>query len=333
MTTIPNPVLKIVLCDDEADGLVLMRELVKATLRWIKVSLDSVSIETTDDPTRAEELASSGTADLLITDLMWPIDRKTEWRQGLTIAETARSASDRTVVVVVTSKTDQQETFRADARQRGASLALTWDEAFGSGKVSSAKDIARGLAPSVASAVPQIVKTERATIGLVGLDTVAFSETDDSIQDKVVRSFLSYMSDAWDEVAQAQVRPVFVFTGDGLFLGLVGDAGPRLAFDVAVNAWRQFTSLARYKTRMAVHSGPVNLATLSTGHQQMLGHSVNWLFRAVNAAPDDGLVVTEEYRASVLQGGREAVPGLEFRRRETVAKHDRKLVVYDVLTV
>lgn len=324
--------LSIAICDDDPAALVLMRELVRVTLRFLEVELDSCKVETAESPIKAEELASSGSFDLLITDLMWPIAGPTEWRQGLTIAETAKAANARTVVVVVTSKTDQEQDFRDASRQRGADMALTWNEAFGPGKISVAKDLAKRLAPSTASSVPQVVSIERATIGLVGLDTVAFSEEDDAVQEAVVKSFLGYMSDAWTRVARdrMRVRPIFVFTGDGVFLGLVGDAGPRLALDVGVTAWQQFTKLARYKTRIAIHSGPVNIATLSSGVQQLLGHSVNWLFRAVNAAPDDGLVVTDEYLTSVLQGGREMPPGLGFQRREAEAKHARALIVYDV---
>lgn len=323
--------LSIAICDDDPAALVLMEELVKTTLRFLDVERDSVELLIAKDHLTAEELASSGSLDLLITDLMWPIAGPTEWRQGLTIAEVAKTASSaRTVVVVVTSKTNEEQDFRDAARQRGADLALTWNEAFGSGKITVAKDLAKRLAPSTASSVPQVLTIERATIGLVGLDCVAYSESDDFVQEEIVKSFLGYMSAAWSRVPSQQVRPIFVFTGDGVFLGLVGDAGPRLAIDVGVTAWRQFTRLARYRTRIAVHSGPVNIATLSTGNQQMLGHSVNWLFRAINAAPDDGLVVTDEYFESVLQGGREKPAGLHFQRREAEAKHDRLLVVHDV---
>lgn len=322
--------LSIAICDDDGPALALMEELVNTILRLLNIEKDDVELTPTQDRGEAEILASSGKLDLLITDLMWPGVGETEWRQGLNIVEFSRLASPRTVIVLVTAKTAAEKDFRHAAQQRGADWALTWDEAFGSGRGTYARQIAQKLSPNITSAVPEIVGVDRTTIGLVGLDTVAFSETDDNHQHDIVKSFLGHVSDAWSQSAVRHVRPVFVFTGDGLFLGLVGDEGPRMAFDVGTAAWRHLTRLARYQTRMAIHSGPVNVATLSTGGQQLLGHSVNWLFRAVNAAPDDGLVVTDEYYASVLQGGREPTPGFSLGRREAEAKHGRPLVVHDV---
>lgn len=322
--------LSIAICDDDGPALALMEELVNTILRLLEIERDDVELTPTQDHREAENLASSGKLDLLITDLMWPGVGETEWRQGLNIVEFARSANPRTVIVLVTAKTAAEKDFRHAAQQRGADWALTWDEAFGSGRGTYARQIAQHLSPNITSAVPKIVGVDQATIGLVGLDTVAFSETDDDFQQDIVKSFLGHVSDAWSQFAVRRVRPIFVFTGDGLYLGLVGDEGPRLAFDVGSAAWRQITRLARYRTRMAIHSGPVNVAALSTGGQQLLGHSVNWLFRAVNAAPDDGLVVTDQYYATVLQEGRAPTPGFKFERRQTEAKHGRELVLHDV---
>jgi CheY-like chemotaxis protein len=325
-----GPQLTIGLFDDSEDGLVLMEDLLNATLRFLRIDGSDVNVLRVADHREAERIAATGDCHLVLTDLMWPVAGDREWPEGLNIAEVAKTANPRSVVVVITSKANQEGDFRDESRRREADLAFTWEEAFGSGKINNAKNLARRLEPSISSAVPKVERVARTTIGLVGLDTVAFSEEDDDIQLAVVKSFLSYMDEAWATVARPLVRPTFVFTGDGLFLGLAGDAGPRLALDVALIAWQRFTNLARYKTRLAVHSGPVNVATLSTGAEQLLGHSVNWLFRAVNAAPDDGLVVTDEYFATQLQGGRETPPGFSFTRRADVAKHDRPLVVHDV---
>lgn len=328
-----SPQLSIAVCDDDPGAaLVLKNELVKQILRSLKLTEDdpSVSVVCISDYLKAEDLAATGSLDLLITDLMWPVAGKGELRQGLGIAAAAKKANARTVVMILTAKTDQEKNFREGALLSRSDIAHTWDEALGPGKADLAERIADRLRPSVTSLVPQLERIERATIGLVGLDTVKFSEEHDGVQEGVVKSFLGYMAEAWTVVGPKHVRPIFVFTGDGVFLGLVGDDGPRLALDVGVAAWRQFTSLAGYRTKIAIHAGPVNIATLSTGTQQLLGHSVNWLFRAVNAAAEDGLVVTDEYFSSVLQGGRELVPGLSFHRREAEAKHGRPLVVHDV---
>lgn len=325
--------LSVALCDDDLSGLLAMESLLNATLRILRVDRKDVRVDTFTDASEAETHVYSENLNLLLTDLVWPGGGAGEWRSGLTIAEAAKAANPLTVVAVITAKPDQETSFRDAARRRGADFAFTWDEAFGEGKIQTAKDLAKRLAPALASAVPQIVGVEQTQVGLVGLDTVAFSEEDDAIQEQVVQSFLRYMSESLTVLQGAPlVRPVFVFTGDGVFLGLAGERGPRLALEVAVEAWRKFTHLARYRTRIAVHCGPVRIATLSSGHQQLLGHSVNWLFRAVNAAPDDGLLVTDEYYSSVLQAGREAVPGVRFVRREAEAKHGRLLVVWDVVS-
>lgn len=317
--------------DDSPDGLVLMEDLVDATLLFLKVDKSAIEIRRTRDRREAERISTSGECHLVITDLMWPVDGGPAWRAGLTIAEMAKTANNRSVIVVITGKQDQERDFRTEAKARGADVALTWDEAFGAGKVTSARDLARRLAPGVSSLVPEISSLERTTVGLVGLDTAAYSEEDDETQLEVVKSFLLYVREAWVNVAGPLVRPIFVFTGDGLFLGIAGDGGPRLALDVAVGAWRRFDKLAGYKTRLAVHVGPATIATLSSGAQQLLGHAVNWLFRAINAAPERGLVITDEYFASVLQDGRESPDGLRFRRREEIAKHGRLLVIHDVM--
>lgn len=324
--------LVVCMMDDSPDGLVLMEELVDAILLYLPLDKDAVELCTTSDRREAEKLAASGRCDLVLTDLMWPNQAGSDWRAGLTIAELAKAANPRSVVVVITGKQDQERDFRTEARARGADKALTWDEAFGAGKVPAARELARALAPGVSSLVLEIESVVRTTVGLVGLDTVAYSEADDGTQLGVVKSFLSYTRESWEEVGLPLVRPIFLFTGDGLILGIAGDPGPRLALDVAAVTWERLRSLAGYRTRIAVHAGPANIATLTNGMPQLLGHSVNWLCRAMNAAPDGGLVVTSDYFDTVLQAGREKVPGLEFTKREETAKHDRSLVVYDVTT-
>lgn len=323
--------MRIGLFDDNDDGIVLMENFAEAVLRILKIDAKSVAFEKTNKHVEAERIASSGACDLIITDLMWPVAGVHEWKEGFNIADFAKRANPRTITVVVTSKAEQETDFREESRGRLVDLSLTWKEAFGAGKVAAANDVARHLELMSPSAVPRINSVERAaSVGFVGLDTVAFSEQNDEIQLSIVKSFLCYMDEAWATVARPLVRPVFVFTGDGLLLGLVGDAGPRLALDLGISAWNSFTSLARYRTRMAIHAGPANVVTLASGVQQLLGHSVNWLFRAVNAAPDEGIVVTDEYMTSVLQGNREQPAGLRFTRRETTAKHARPLVIHDV---
>ena len=325
-----NPSLTIGLFDDSDDGLVFMEDLVDVVLLFLRTDKHDVELRKAADHREAERLAATGECDLILVDLMWPIAAGAEWREGLNVVEIAKAANQETTVVVITNKADREERFRDESRRRGADLALEWDEAFGSGKVGLAKDLANRLAPIATWAVPAVKSIERMTIGLVGLDTVAFSEEDDATQIRVVKSFLGFMNEAWEQVAQPFVRPIFVFTGDGLFLGIEGNSGPRLALDVGVAAWRGFAKLAGYRVRLAVHTGPVNVVTLTTGGHQMLGHAVNWLFRAVGEAPENGLVMTEEYYRSALSAGREVVPGLAFTPREGVAKHQRPIVVYDV---
>lgn len=322
--------LVIGMLDDTDAGIVFMEELVEAVLRQMGVDKASVDLKRSSDRREAEAIAASAACDLLLMDLVWPVEGGPSWRIGLDLAQTAKSANSRTVVVVITGKQDEERNFRTDAKARMADFAFTWREAFGEGKVLAAKEVAHALAPAMSALVPEIASVSSSTVGLVGLDTVAYSEEDDATQVGVVKSFLAYTRECWEDLATPSVRPVFVFTGDGLILGLVGDLGPRLALDLAVAVWRRLEKLAGYKTRLAVHAGPTSIATLTSGSQQLLGHSVNWLCRAIDTASQGGLVVTEEYFTSVLQAGRETVPGLRFTRREDAAKHGRPLIVHDV---
>ena len=326
-----NALLRIGLFDDRDDGIVLMENLVSVVLHHLNLETSDVEIRSATRHLDAERIATTGECDLLLVDLMWPgATPGQEFRAGLNMVEMAKAANPRSVVAVITSKADQEQRFRDESRRRGADVALEWDEAFGSGKVATARDLAGRLAPAASWAVPRVERIERKTVGLVGLDTVAFSEQDDKVQTGIVESFLRYVNEAWSEVERpSRVRPIFLFTGDGLFLGIEGDAGPRLALDVAIASWRGLTTLARYEVRVTVHSGPAEIVTLSTGGHQLVGHSVNWLFRAVGKTPDGGLTVTEEYYKTVLQDGREQVPGWSFTRREEVAKHGRPIVLFD----
>ena len=323
--------LVIGIMDDSPDGLVLMKELAASVALYLGLDEASVTHKATQDRREAERIAASGECQLLLTDLMWPAERQAQWRQGLAIAEMAKTANPRSVVVVITGKQEQERDFRTEARARGADTALTWDEAFGSGKMQSARDLAHLLAPGVSSLILGVESSARSTVGLIGLDTVAYSEQDDDTQLAIVRSFLTYTRESWQEASTPLARPVILFTGDGLIFGIVGEEGPRLALDVAVKVWKKLNSLAKYETRIAVHAGPVNVVTLSNGSLQLLGHSVNWLCRAMNATANGALSVTDEYRSTVLQGGREIVDGLTFARRETTAKHDRVLIFHEAV--
>jgi hypothetical protein len=127
-----------------------------------------------------------------------------------------------------------------------------------------------------------IVDSNQSTMGLVGLDTVAYSEEGDRTQVEVVKSFLTYASESWKSVVASDplVRTHVLFTGDGLIVGLSGSSGARLALDLSLDVRRKFDALAGYETRMAVHAGPVSVVTMNDGSLQLLGHSVNWLNRA-----------------------------------------------------
>ena len=189
-------------------------------------------------------MAGSGECDLILVDLFWPGDDNTPWRTGLTITEVAKAANERTVVVLITSKEDEDRDFRTAAKARGADVTLTWKEGFGPGKVLSSREIAKVLAPTVASRVPTITRTDQSLMGLFGLDTVAYSEESDETQIEVVKSFLGHTSEVWNELASPLVSVVFVFTGDGLVLGIGGDTGPRLALNVALRVSDRLAKLA-----------------------------------------------------------------------------------------
>lgn len=332
-TKMLDPELRIALCDDEASSLVVMEMLVASSLRLMGLSESRVSIRSASDYQSAEELVAEPGLDLLLVDLMWPGQGNTEWKRGLALVELAKRMNRELLVVLVTSKVEQEKDFRNEARRAGADLALTWDEAFGAGRMSTVSEFAERLRSRIMSVVPTVSSVRDAVVGLVGIDTVSYSEKGDSLQVDIVRSFLAYVSESWHSYARQDVRPFFVFTGDGLFLGLSGEAGPRLALSVALDVWGKLTALVRYETRIAVHFGPVKLVGLSSGVDQMVGNSVNWLFRAVNAAAANDLVITEEYYKSILNYGREGVGGYKFSRRESQAKHGRALVVYDVRRV
>jgi hypothetical protein len=315
--------------DDSPGGLALMEELAEAVVRELGIDMSSVDPRRASDRRSADRIASSGACHLLLIDLVWPMEGGSPSRVGLDLAEVAKDRNPRTVVAIITGKEEEERNFGTDARARGADFALTWREAFAEGKAQSAKRIARELAPPLSVLVPLVESVQSSTIGLVGMDTVAFSERDDRTQVDIVRSFLSHTQDCWRETAVPMVRPVFLFTGDGLLLGLIGDRGPRLALDLGIAMWRRHERLAAYGARFAVHAGPTTVATLTSGSLQLVGTAVNWLVRALNATRDRGLTVTNEFRDSVLQGGREEVDGVDFDRREVVAKHGRPLVVWD----
>ncbi|MBK7019705.1 MAG: hypothetical protein IPH38_08965 [Candidatus Microthrix sp.] len=272
--------------DDSDSGLGIMEELVDAVLRNLGHDKSAVALRPSSDRREADIIAASGDCDLLLVDLMWPDGDGAEWRSGLDIAQTGKNANQSSVVVVITSKQNQAEDFRTDAKARGADLTYTWREAFMEARALTAKEIADRLSSAASHLIPMIVDSNQSTMGLVGLDTVAYSEEGDRTQVEVVKSFLTYASESWKSVVASDplVRTHVLFTGDGLIVGLSGSSGARLALDLSLDVRRKFDALAGYETRMAVHAGPVSVVTMNDGSLQLLGHSVNWLNRAMNAA-------------------------------------------------
>lgn len=64
----------------------------------------------------------------------------------------------------------------------------------------TAKEIADRLSSAASHLIPMIVDSNQSTMGLVGLDTVAYSEEGDRTQVEVVKSFLTYASESWKSV-------------------------------------------------------------------------------------------------------------------------------------
>ena len=316
--------------DDDVTGCELMSRLAMSVARRIGASEDQVDVKKTQDPRDAEDIAESGVCDLVLTDLVWAVRGDRDPRVGLALAEAAKFANPRAVVVVITANEAQEKSFRTDAKARGASLAYTWSEAFAVGRPQTIREIADALRPLASAAIPGILQSTSETVGLVGLDVVGYSEGDDLKQLDMVRALLGYAREAWTQVPHSDIVPLFGFTGDGLLLGLGGSNGPTVAFDLAERIWRKMRDLAAFPVRLALHAGPVEVVEFDFGPKQMLGHSVNWLFRAVDCAEKGGWVVTEEYYQAYMQAGRRAHPGLNFTKKVYDIKHQRQMTLFGV---
>lgn len=105
--------------DDSDSGLGIMEELVDAVLRNLGHDKSAVALRPSSDRREADIIAASGDCDLLLVDLMWPDGDGAESRSGLDIAQTGKNANQSSVVVVITSKQNQAEDFRTDAKARG----------------------------------------------------------------------------------------------------------------------------------------------------------------------------------------------------------------------
>ena len=110
--------------DDSDSGLGIMEELVDAVLRNLGHDKSAVALRPSSDRREADIIAASGDCDLLLVDLMWPDGDGAESRSGLDIAQTGKNANQSSVVVVITSKQNQAEDFRTDAKARGADWVI-----------------------------------------------------------------------------------------------------------------------------------------------------------------------------------------------------------------